>query len=105
MNNNDIIEVKHIYIVPIINDDYIKGLGSDKYYYFQVQNENHDIIDEYDVINIVGNIRQDVENGLFRYFPKIGNDSLYYDLRYHYVLDRYVDIVEEKITKYNKSSL
>lgn len=104
MNNSDIIEVKHIYIVPI-ETDYVEGIDGNTYYYFQVQDENHSVIDEHDFVGIYGEIRQDIENGIFRYFPKIGNISLYYDLRYHYVLDKNIDIFEDKINKCSKSSL
>ena len=77
------------YIRKIENEEDYKDLklGQYNYSYFDLLDENNEIVDKYDYINIATPCRIDIENGLIRIYPKIGNEFLAYDEATHTIID------------------
>lgn len=55
------------------------------YNYFDVYNESGEKLDEYDAINIKGDVRFDLEEGNPRFFSNFFNEGVYYDDLYHVI--------------------
>lgn len=55
------------------------------YNYFDVYNESGEKLDEYDCINIKGDVRFDLEEGNPRFFSNRFNKGIYYDDLFHVI--------------------
>ena len=77
------------YIRKIENEENYEDIkvGLYNYSYFDLLDENKEILDKYDYINISANCRLDIEDNLIRIFPKIGKAYLAYNEENHTIED------------------
>ena len=76
----------HFYIKKVDSPDTIK-IEDSLYTYFQIENQDHTVIDLYDFIHINTDVRIDVEDGEFRIYPPLGSTSLAYSIDFHAIVD------------------
>ena len=92
----NLIQSSCFYIRKIKGYDPIE-VNNDKYYYFELLDENKNVIDVYDFIKIIAHVQIDFENNLFRIYPaltpKYHYECVFYN-RYNHTITTPEDEVE-----------
>lgn len=70
----------HFYLIP--DDDYV-AVDDARFSYMLLKDADNNIVDRFDYYQIGQRVRIDHENGVFRIYPLIGADSVYYDADFH----------------------
>ena len=84
-------KVECIYVVEVDKkEQLVEDNSIYSYSYFNILNENKELIEVFDYINVKGKVRFDIENGVTRIYPALGKEYLYYDTETHTLFDSYI---------------